>query len=857
MKTLRLISVSILFAALGIIFTACNQSLTAGQGTGTVRIVIDNGASRAVNAEGMPVFDGSNTTITVTDEDGTELKKASGATPITLTLDIGKKINIKVVVRTEAGEWRGTKGHTVTAGTNTVAVKLSKAPKDVADLLFSITGTHTSGSNIVSLSMKNGKKLLDGILIAEFKPITARDKIGRVYVLYNKDASASPQLHLTRFDVEGKEDEGFEAAVTNALPSGVGIIDINNMAIDAKNNNLFLFYTDSSIHSANVLCINETTPNTFTCSASVQMNTLDSSIGSISAAAAYNGTLFFTAPPFASGTAMGKNKLIAVKAELSGSALTLTKKDEKILPKLRTDLNFDNYLTKCNGLFADESGVYCLLARKDAADHHAVGMLIRYGYSDSGLTQPIEKGLNPNNLDSNGFLTVDANYFSYPVGFIGSDEENIYIADDGANIEYLNENWRVSGNKNRIAAFNRKEGNLTFSDTNATWYAEFEYKKPNTKILLWETGSNGGMNYWISETGKEKFSDVSEANQLFEADSSNKPTDVFCYDQDGNLYILWEDNNTDYNVSRFVFKADDGTYYTPSSDNLTLPSGSKVSAIAADCSAGEHYYLYYADTQNNTIKRFKWGHEGHYALALAEADSAYTITLSSGKVTALAANKDGVFVSVTETYKDGSIDKYRLKVQKYKKADGGHDSEITLVDNAVSYTNTADPPIPIPAPSLDLNHEPNTPCHQYQETINGLQIGNGKLYGISSKLHRKWILYSGGYRTDVFKHSSKLYEIGDTKEALPNEPLVTKEKPAGAGIGYGFYRFIAVKYDEQERIKCIIASDSAWGDGVSSMNGGNSDRIVEFNLKDMVFGEDKESGGTFSKTLTSSGFFWN
>ena len=104
MKTLRLISVSILFAALGIIFTACNQSLTAGQGTGTVRIVIDNGASRAVNAEGMPVFDGSNTTITVTGEDGTELKKASGATPITLTLDIGKKINIKVVVTTEAGE---------------------------------------------------------------------------------------------------------------------------------------------------------------------------------------------------------------------------------------------------------------------------------------------------------------------------------------------------------------------------------------------------------------------------------------------------------------------------------------------------------------------------------------------------------------------------------------------------------------------------------------------------------------------------------------------------------------------------------------------------------------------------------
>ena len=843
MKTLRLISVSILFAALGIIFTACNQSLTAGQGTGTVRIVIDNGASRAVNAEGMPVFDGSNTTITVTGEDGTELKKASGATPITLTLDIGKKINIKVVVTTEAGEWRGTKEHTVTAGTNTVAVKLSKAPKDVANLLFSITGTHTSGSNIVSLSMKNGKKLLDGILINNSaKPLTARDSIGRLYLFYQDRFSVR---HFKRFDVEGKEDTSFPGA---ALLTAV--LHCTDIAVDTKTDTLFLVARTSlgwKIYYTNK-------ENSFVPLLPDSIARIDSAVSDIHAVAAYNGIVYLAV------TKTGSEPLhvMACKADLSGPVLALTKMDTKPLQKLRTAPSFGNNSTKCIGLFADEDGVYCLLKEQELRNGkmYAQGQLVHYTYSGSALTEKTKVGLNPVASTENA-IAFNARYFSNPIGFIGSDEENIYIADDGANIEYLNENWRVSGNKNRIAAFNRKEGNLTFSDTNATWYAEFEYKKPNTKILLWEKGSNGGMNYWISEMGKEKFSDVSEANQLFEADSSNKPTDVFCYDQDGNLYILWEDNNTDYNVSRFVFKADDGTYYTPSSDNLTLPSGSKVSAIAADCSAGEHYYLYYADTQNNTIKRFKWGHEGHYALDLAESDTAYSITVPTSReeVTALAANKDGVFVGVTETYKDGSIDKYRLKVQKYKKADGSLDSQITLED-AVSYTDVTTGN-PIPAPSLDLNHEPNMPCNQYQETINGLQIGNGKLYGISSKLHREWKLYIGRYFTDVFKHSSKLYEIGDTNEALPNEPLVTKEKPAGAGIGYGFYRFIAVKYDEQERIKCIIASDSAWGDGVRSMNGDNSDRIVEFNLKDMVFGEDKESGGTFSKTLTSSGFFWN
>ena len=59
--------------------------------------------------------------------------------------------------------------------------KLSKTPKVAANLLFSITEVDPSGSNIVSLSTQNGKKLLDGILVSSTKPITARDQIGVVY----------------------------------------------------------------------------------------------------------------------------------------------------------------------------------------------------------------------------------------------------------------------------------------------------------------------------------------------------------------------------------------------------------------------------------------------------------------------------------------------------------------------------------------------------------------------------------------------------------------------------------------------------------------------------------------------------
>ncbi|MFC1239323.1 hypothetical protein ACFGOO_07785 [Treponema vincentii] len=839
MKTLRLISVSILFAALGIIFTACNQSLTAGQGTGTVRIVIDNGASRAVNAEGMPVFDGSNTTITVTGEDGTELKKASGATPITLTLDIGKKINIKVVVKADAGEWRGTKEHTVTAGTNTVAVKLSKAPKDVANLLFSITGTHTSGSNIVSLSMKNGKKLLDGILINNSaKPLTARDSIGRLYLFYQDRFSVR---HFKRFDVEGKEDTSFPGA---ALLTAV--LHCTDIAVDTKTDTLFLVARTSlgwKIYYTNK-------ENSFVPLLPDSIARIDSAVSDIHAVAAYNGIVYLAV------TKTGSEPLhvMACKADLSGPALALTKMDTKPLQKLRTAPSFGNNSTKCIGLFADADGVYCLLSDQNLynGNLYALGQIVRYQYSGSAFTGETKIGLNPKAKGTDG-IPFDAQYFSNPVGFIGYDEEKIYIADDGVGIQYVNENYHVNGNKNRIAAFNRKTSGLTFTDTDATWYGQFpNYEKPNTKVLLWQENIYG-MYYWTSTDGTEAFS---EANKLFADTSSEQPTDIFCYDQDGNLYILWNDG-TGYKVRRFPVKMD-GSYDKTAARDLNLRTSDTVDAIAVDVSNGRNYLYYYTETPtptNKKIERFKWE---DVFFNSGSKDTAYTITLPSGKVTALAANKDGVFVATKETYPESGIDKYRLKVKKYAKTGSltAPDSEITLVDNAVSYTDVTTGN-PIPAPSLDLNHEPNTPCHQYQETINGLQIGNGKLYGISSKLHRKWILYSGGYRTDVFKHSSKLYEIGDTKEALPNEPLVTKEKPAGAKIGYGFYRFIAVKYDEQERIKCIIASDSAWGDGVSSMNGGNSDRIVEFNLKDMVFREDKKSGGPFSKTLTSSGFFWN
>lgn len=840
MKKQYVNSVSILLAMLCLAFTACNGMLTGGD-TGTVRVVIGGGTARSVDGKGLPALNEKNTVITITDEEGTALARET--TSVTVTLPIGTKITVKAVVTTAAGEWHGSEKHTVTAGDNFIAVKLSKTLKVAANLLFSITGKDSLGSNIVSLSTQNGTKLLDGILIGT-KPRTARDRIGRLYVLYDDISSAR---HLKRFDVEGNEDAGFEAALTTVLAAaGVAIGNIDNIAIDQDDNYIFLFKQKT------VYCFKEKDDHSF--KSFGEDDFLLSSTEARAVAvdhevlfAVCDQTLFAGEFEFVNLPTPGNNKTLKFKSATPA---------RQNLDKLRSNSAFGNDLPDCTGLFADDDGVYCLLTqRKEKAEKkYALGQLVRYEYSGSALTKKTEIGLHSKAGTSEPFLVFEGGSFSNPVGFIGYDEDNIYIADDGVNIEYLNENWRINENKNRIAAFNRGNDSLSFSDSGATWFTEHAvYKKPNTKILLWGK-FYGSIKYWTSADGTEAFS---PSNKLFEAASGKNPTDIFCYDQDGNLYILWKESSG-YNVRRFALK-EDGSYDTQGVDLNNSLGSQPISAIAVDISGGQNYLYYtYKDGPNTHIQRYRWDDT---SFSTATQDSAYGVHISSilNKIffTALAANKDGVFVGVKETYQDSGIDKYRLKVQKYAKTGSltAPDSEITLVDNAVSYTDVLDPPNPIADPNPGSS--PNSPCNQYQETINGLQIANGKLYGISSKLHRKWISYSGSCLTDVFKHSSKLYEIGDTKEALPNEPLVTKEKPAGAKIGYGFYRFIAVKYDEQERIKCIIASDSAWGDGVSSQNGDNSDNIVEFNLKDMVFGEDKKSGGTFSKTFSDSGFFWN
>lgn len=377
---------SILVAALCLAFTACNGMTNSGE-TGTVQVFIGGGAARAVGGNGLPMFDGTNTTITVTDEDGELL--AQGATSVVLNVAIGTKITVKAVVTTATGKWRDSETHTVKPGVNNIDLKLSKTPKVAANLLFSMK-KDLSGSTLLSLNTANGTPLLNGISDNP-KPVTARDKIGRVYVLY-KDGNSGASLK--RFNVEGIEDTAFSANFANALTAAsISISAIDNIAIDRDEGYIFLFKDNT------VYCFKEKDAHSFESFSSDGFPTVLASTKASAVAvgdkvlfAVYGQTLYACKFEFQDLPTPG-NKVFKFKSSTIVS---------KPLDKLRKNASlFGNDLPECTGLFADDDEVYCLLTQQkyEAGRKYALGQLVCYEYSGSGsgyaLTKKGETGLNP------------------------------------------------------------------------------------------------------------------------------------------------------------------------------------------------------------------------------------------------------------------------------------------------------------------------------------------------------------------------------------------------------------------------------------------------------------------------------
>ena len=691
------------------------------------------------------------------------------------------------------------------------------------------------------------------------KLMTARDSAGNVYVLY-LDNMPAPQLHLERFSADGTKDNNFGTAKTGFTLPDTGITDL---AVDFKTGDVFLLKRKNNVLDPKLtVYMAKKTDEGYTEFSNAIMVTVPKYPGSsarIDSVAAFDGTLFV-----AMDVEVGTNdvkKLYAYKMQTAGSFAFTTDKAEAELSKLRDD---DKNPMVCTGLFADRKGVYGLLAQKNViggAAFYALGKIVRYTYDGSTQLTPVvlsgnNSGLNPAAANP-GSIQYDEHYFSYPAGFLGYDGDTLYIADDGVNIEEVNENIYVNGNKDRIMAFNRKNNTLSASSLDldgATWFKSYDkYTYPETKMLLWEKGSS---QYWVGDNGTEAYSPSSALSTT----PSQHLTDVFCYDQDGKLYIVMREGSV-YKVKRFT-PTDTGFN---SRDMKIKNESERPVSIAVDVSGGTNT-LYYGTndsvTPKWTVKKIEW----QYYFDEEREPELFT-SCTGEELTALAANKDGVFVGVKqrdeETVGGNQLPKYRLKVKKFLK-DSHANGSVTVVENASSYVDPDNPDTPIPNPQPYSSSQ--LPYIAYEEAISDLQVVEGTLYAITSKAEetKKWNNDAGKCTIDKFKMSSVLYKIGKTAEGFSENAEKLAEKSAvppqssNSGVGYGFYRFIAVKPK-----KLVIASDGAYDvnghlSGSSSKPVHNDNKVLTYDLDgNLNTPEEKDAAGKFTKELKpGSGFTW-
>ena len=743
--------------------------------------------ARALGPDGLPILSTTSMKIDIIREDGyTVTRELSAEEPKSLVelVPVGEKIEIIVTAYNASSQWSGRTAHTVTSGQNHVRVLLNKNVSGLKNLLFTQTGDGQHGYNLTFYM--GGKE----VKIDELEDVYgfARDSRGRLYVRYKKNG-APPSEYLARYTSEGEPDGSNDSA------SGIKFL-----AND---------YTTGKIYgidgSRDVYEIQES---------------LSLSSTSIAYLDEYQGV-----------AAIDNNWVVWIRydnpanLEMSGKYL-----GSSAVPP--TDIKSDVTITGCeeskvNDLFIRGDYVYVLFntvnesAGSSDPNLYSLGGVVRYDINDLTAT-PVKIGFS-NSVSFEDQLLKNYDYsanFYGAVKVIGFDEENIYIADDGFDAADTPAGARIVKNRNRIAALNIATNALSFLDERtAKWYNEWkEWRTPNTKMIVWKKSSNKYYYYQL-DTGDEALTE----DKKFTKDPA-RYKDVFCYDLDGNLYIV------DYSFKINMYPQTEGVYPNQSIRNDNLPSFKPEKGIAVDTSALDGYkYLYYVDNTDN-IKRLEWEREED-EFAYANTDSSFGILNTSipGEVSAMAANKDGLFVAVKE---DIGFNEYKITVRKYDR-NGSLSSEMDISEG--NKGNTDNPIV---------------------EDVYAMQILDGRLYALSYKTvgAGKFLDFKGNDTRAVV--SGKLLDLGLTSENLSARPQ-TLWSGTQEDKGYAPFRFIAIKPKE-----LVIANDGFYGTEVSGAPSINQrNKVLKFSSSGSLLSE-ASTGASFSRELShrgiglDCGFIW-
>ncbi|UTY30901.1 hypothetical protein [Treponema putidum] len=773
-----------------LIVSSCNLFLNEEYGELILSFdgTLPDGA-RALDSNGLPVLSSSRMKIDIIKENGyTVTRELSAEEPKSLVelVPVGETIEIIVTAINPSGQWSGMASHTVVSGQNHVRVLLNKNVSGLNNLLFTQTVDVKLCFNL-TLYMGGKEIMAPGSKPpAQEKPYSfARDSKGRLYVRY-KDSN----VWLVRYTSEGELD--VHPAVTTT---------IKFLANDYTTGKMY------GTDGANFVEIrDDLTPDPVSGAPSVtELFAVD------------NGRVAWLS---GSSGASGNIKINA--ASLTGASHSDT--------QINSHINIAGCMpSEVNDLFIRGDYVYVLFTTVNESitssdpNLYSLGGIVRYNINNL-TAPPVKIGFS----DSVSFenRAVPSSYYSKnfygAIKVIGFDEENIYIADDGFDAAYFAESPRIVKNRNRIAALNMETNALSFLDERtAKWYNEWkERRAPDTKTIVWNKvhDENGAFKKTI-------FKEQGASDNLFETASNREG--IFTFDQSGTLYIPHVDG-FDNKIKRFV-QNENGSYEENKSCQITnFPD-----FIAADTSCSlkfvvsgnDAYYnvLYYANYSSNLVERLVWQDNFGTASKDIGYSAAGAAISSDWEVTALAANKDGLFVALRK--QDSGTHTYGIKIERYAKDSGALSGSVILVPEGTSGTKDS---------------------FRIDEKITALHIQDGILYALTAKEMKdsspKQYLFSSG----KLWYISGTADFGDSKRVLYASSETSSEDDT-LEKNFTPCRFIAVKPK-----KLVIASDGYYAKEPGWYTPKNFDKVVTFDIGSWTpLGEPVENT-TFTTVLTVS-----
>lgn len=816
-----------------LIFTSC--SLFFQEEYGTITIDLEGGRARSINSStGLPDLADSELEIDiVTDGNSSIYKKILASEPKFFQADfpVGSRLEITVKLNGPSSSWSAYNNHTVKEGNNDIQLLLNKNASSLANVGFSTTAaTNTYEFNIA------GKKI--NISSSE-QPVFTRDSRGRLYIAYKESSG----WKLNRYESDGTPNNFVSGSpilstITSASSVKLASDPITGKVYAAANSNLYLIKDDGS-----VIAGNPTIP-----------------AGPI---AVYNNNLFALESP--AGTDL---KMFTITE--GGGSLTLTESGSTTVSTGQIIISVTPINVDFKDILVKKDKIYILFAKNNlpipstSSPYYSLGGMLEYTYNSSGvIDNPQKYGFNDTVTAENDIVTAGETNFYGPACFIGYDEQSISIADDGCTFKKEGGSVRIYKNVNRIFSFNTSTKSLYSYATENKWFKEYEVTGGSTpppgtgKVLLWEknTDSNLGMVYYQVDEGG--YTSLPTTAFIKGVDSSSLtpykqiPTDVFSYDNLGNLYVVWKIEGSPthkYVVRRYLWNGSNASYTYENEANLYFKNGNNTLNIYPDAIAvnisetNKHLYYTYKQNANIFLLRLKWNDN----FSAASKDTSFEQKIqnagsSKSFCTALAVNENGIFAAVKSILGSDieNPDTYGSNIKKYKHQKNAGDSDYS--DGEVSI---------IPSTSVNTLSENNYTL----EDICDLQIKGGVLYGIRTKKTGK--LKNG--TTSKVSTSGELFKIEALDSLFLSSTVVTSLwSSLSPTDGYAPYRFIGTVLN-----KLIIASDGYYGDKSSTGNEAqNKNKVLSFDITTSTTWTvtPTNTNATFSRELTydaTNGFKW-